>query len=104
MQLDIRETLEHGDWGDTRILGGGVAEEIERLKQEPGRDLLVHGGATLVQSLAHDGLIDEYRLITHPVAIGGGLPMSKDLRTPLRMELVDIKTFTSATFRVHRRC
>jgi len=95
-------TLDRADWGDTQIVRGDLGEQIARLKREPGNVLLVHGGATFVQSLARHNLIDEYRLITHPVAVGSGLPMFKDLPTPLRMELVDARTFASANLRVYR--
>jgi dihydrofolate reductase len=103
-KIVFSNTLQRGDWGDTQIIRGNLAEEIATLKREPGKHLLVHGGAMFVQSLARDGLIDEYRLVTHPLAVGGGLPMFKDMQTPLRMELVDARTFNSATFRVYRPC
>lgn len=96
-------TLGRADWGETRIVRGDFAEQIARLKREPGKDLMAHGGAAFVQSLSRDGLVDEYRLITHPIAVGSGLPMFKDLATPLRLELVDARTFDSATLRVYRR-
>jgi dihydrofolate reductase len=76
-KIVFSNTLERADWGDTRIVPGDLAGQIARLKREPGKDLLAHGGATFVQSLARDDLIDEYRLITHPVAVGVGLPMFK---------------------------
>lgn len=96
-------TLDRADWGETHIVRGDLAEQISRLKREPGKDLLAHGGATFVQSLARNDLIDEYRLITHPVAVGSGSPLFKDLQTPLRMELVDTRAFGSANVRVYRR-
>lgn len=97
-------TLDRADWGDTRIVrGGDFAGQIARLKREPGKDLMAHGGAAFVQSLSRHGLVDEYRLITHPIAVGSGLPMFKDLATPLRLELVDARTFGSANLRVYRR-
>jgi dihydrofolate reductase len=103
-KIVFSNTLERADWGDTQIARGNLADEIVVLKREPGKDLLVHGGATFVQSLAGDDLIDEYRLITHPIAVGGGLPMFKDMQPPLRMELVEARTFKSATLRVYRPC
>jgi dihydrofolate reductase len=101
-KIVFSNTLERADWGDAQIVRGDLAEQIARLKHEPGKHLLAHGGAAFVQSLAREDLIDEYRLITHPIAVGGGLPMFRDLRTPLRLELVDARTFSSATLRVYR--
>ncbi len=101
-KIVFSNTLDRAGWGDTQIVRGDLAVEIAKLKREPGKDLLAHGGATFVQSLARDDLIDEYRLITHPVAVGGGFPLFKDLAAPLRLELVDTTAFKSASVRVYR--
>jgi dihydrofolate reductase len=101
-KIVFSSTLTRGDWGETKIVRGDLAEEIGRLKREPGKDLLAHGGARFAQSLARHDLIDEYRLITHPVAVGGGLPMFKDLQRPLRLELVDVRRFDGASLEVYR--
>ena len=101
-KIVFSSSLDRGDWADTQIVRGDLAEEIARLKRERGKDLLAHGGAAFVQSLARHNLIDEYRLITHPVAVGSGLPMFSDLPTPLRLNLVDAKTFGSAMLRVYQ--
>ena len=68
-------TLREATWGESRIASGDLATEIARLKAEPGKDLLAHGGAAFVQSLARADLVDEYRLMVHPVALGAGLPL-----------------------------
>jgi dihydrofolate reductase len=75
-------TLERADWADSQIARGDLAEEIAELKREPGKDMLAWGGATFAQSLSRLGLVDEYRLILQPVALGHGLPLFKDLTAP----------------------
>lgn len=95
--------LERADWPESRIARGDLAEEIASLKAEPGKDLLAHGGAAFVQSLARLNLIDEYRLITHPVAIGSGLALFSDLPAPLRFELVEATSYGDTVARVYRR-
>jgi dihydrofolate reductase len=97
------KTLDRADWPDSQIARGDLADEIAKLKQEPGNDLMAHGGASFAQELARHDLIDEYRLITHPVAVGSGLPLFKDLKTPLTMEVIDTKTFGGTLLRVYRR-
>jgi dihydrofolate reductase len=67
-------TLERAEWADSRIARGDLAEEIAELKREPGKDVIAWGGAAFAQSLTRLGLIDEYRLVLHPVALGDGLP------------------------------
>jgi dihydrofolate reductase len=96
-------TLDRADWPDSQIARGDIADEVARLKREPGKDLIAHGGASFAQSLARHNLIDEYRLMIHPVAIGSGLPVFKDLTTPLRLELIDARTFGGTSVRVYAR-
>jgi len=66
----ISKTLDKVAWKMTRIVRD--VEEIRRMKQQPGRDMVVLGGATLVSSLVNLGLIDELRLMINPLILGGG--------------------------------
>jgi dihydrofolate reductase len=96
-------TLTRAEWADSRIARGDLAEEIATLKRQSGKDMLAWGGAAFAQSLSRLGLVDEYRLILQPVALGEGLPLFKDLPGPLRLELVDAQTYrTGATLHVYR--
>lgn len=61
------KTMRRADWTHSRIASGDVEEEVARLKQESGKAILVHGGAEFAQSLSRRGLVDEFRLIVHPV-------------------------------------
>ncbi len=79
-------------WKNSRLATGTPAEEIARLKQQPGKDIGVPGGASFAQSLSRDCLIDEYRLTMHPVVLGKGLPL---FATPLKLKLVSSKAFAS---------
>lgn len=65
-KIVFSKSLKKAHWGETRIVAGGLSTEIKRLKQEPGRGLLAHGGVRFAQSLIRTGLIDVYRLIVHP--------------------------------------
>lgn len=80
-------------WAGARVLDGEIAEEIRELKAEPGKPIVAIGGAGFMQSLIATGLIDEYALAIHPVALGSGLPIFTDLAIPLYLKLVDSKTF-----------
>jgi dihydrofolate reductase len=96
-------TLERAEWADSRIARGDLAEEIAELKREPGKDMFAWGGAAFAQSLSRLRLVDEYRLILQPVALGQGLPLFRDLTEPLRLELVDAQTYsTGASLHVYR--
>ncbi len=67
------KSLGKADWEESQITSGDLVEEIARLRQQAGSDILAHGGASFVQSLSSLGLVDEYRLIVHPVVLGSGL-------------------------------
>jgi dihydrofolate reductase len=96
-------TLQHADWPETRIARGDLAEEIGRLKREPGNDLIAYGGATLDQALSRLGLVDEYRLMIQPAALGAGLPLFKDLPAPLQLKLVEATTYpTGVAIHIYR--
>jgi len=87
------KSLEHADWPETRIANGELSDEIARLKGEPGKDLIAYGGARLDQALTRLGLVDEYRLMIQPAALGAGLQLFKDLPAPLHLELVEATTY-----------
>lgn len=82
-------------WIDPPVAGGDLGGETARLKREPGKDILAHGGAGFAQSLVKNGLIDEYKLLIHPVALGSGLPLSSTLPKPLDLRLVNATAFPS---------
>jgi dihydrofolate reductase len=94
-KIVFSRSLEHADWKETRIVSGDLAQEIARLKQEPGGDLLAHGGVRFARSLIGSGLIDEYRLVVHRVVLGKGLPIFSDLSAPLRFKVVNEITLNS---------
>jgi dihydrofolate reductase len=85
-KIVFSKTLQRADWPETRIAGGELGEEIGRLKSEPGNDLIAYGGATFDQALSRLGLVDEYRLMIQPAALGAGLALFKDLPAPLHLE------------------
>jgi dihydrofolate reductase len=91
------KTLTHADWPESRIASGELADDIDELKSEPGGVIVAHGGATFVGSLIRENLIDEYRLVIHPVVIGNGTSLFGPLGEPRRLDLVEARTFPSGT-------
>jgi dihydrofolate reductase len=82
-------------WSHPTVLSGDLSSEIIRLKEEPGKEIVAHGGARFARSLVRLGLVDEFRLLIHPVALGTGLPLFSELQNPLRLKLVSATTFPS---------
>jgi len=84
-------TLEKVEWKNSRLATASLADEVAQLRQQPGSaDIFVPGGARIAQSLSTLGLIDEYRLLVHPVALGAGMPLFADT--------VELKLLSSTTF------
>jgi len=84
-------------WTNPTVASGDLSDEIARLKQQDGKPLLAHGGARFAQSLVRLGLVDEYHLAVHPVALGRGLALFSALERPLALEMISTKTFKSGT-------
>ncbi|MFD7814005.1 dihydrofolate reductase family protein [Streptomyces sp. NPDC059785] len=81
--------------GNARLASGGLAEEIERLRAEPGEGDIAIGGATLAAEAATLDLIDEYRVRVYPVLVGGGIPFFPRHERRVDLELVETRTFSS---------
>ena len=81
--------------GNARLASGGLAQEIERLRAEPGEGDVAIGGATLAAAAAALGLIDEYRVMVYPVLVGGGISYFPQRERRVDLELVETRTFSS---------
>jgi len=93
----VAVTKNFSTWTNAVVANGNIAEEINRLKQQQGKSILAHGGASFAQSLVKHNLIDEYKLVIHPVALGNGLPLFSALPEPLNLKLADSISFSSGT-------
>jgi dihydrofolate reductase len=89
--------------GNTRLLTGGLAEEIERLRAEPGDGDIAVGGAFLAAEVAAAGQIDEYRARVYPVLVGGGTPFFAHRQQRTDLELVESRTFSSGVVYLRHR-
>ena len=87
------KTLSKADWAQSTIASGDLADEITALKREPGKDMIAWGGATFAQSLSRLRLVDEYRLVLQPVALGDGLPLFAGLTAPFVLDLVEARAY-----------
>jgi dihydrofolate reductase len=94
------KTLNEVEWNNSTLIKGDVAEEVAKLKREPGKELQVHGSGDLAQTLMRHDLVDEYRLWLYPVVLGNGRRLFKNGSAPAALKLVDTKT-TSTGVVVH---
>jgi dihydrofolate reductase len=82
-------------WAEPTVARGDLAEEVLRLKEQPGNFILAHGGALFAQSLVGSGLIDEYRLVIYPVVLGQGRSLFSGLRSPVDLRLMSATPFST---------
>lgn len=77
------------------LINDNISEEVNNLKNEPGKDIWLYGGASLITTFIKQGLIDEYRLSVHPVILGAGKPLFIDIKERIGLKLVNARTFSS---------
>ena len=91
----VSKTLTSAEWKNSTLIDGArIGEELTRLKQQPGKNLSITGSGTLVRSLLRDGLLDELRLLIHPIVVGHGKHLF-DEGDQVPLTLVDSKTFST---------
>lgn len=81
-------------WAEAQVMRGDLTAGMRELKEQSGKELIAHGGAAFAQSLVQTGLIDEFWLLTHPVAIGKGLGLFVELKKPIQLKHVETKSFS----------
>ena len=92
----VSRTLEEPlEWQNSTLIKENVAEEVAKLKQQPGKDISITGSGTLVRSLLQDDLIDELRLMVHPIVVGSGKHLFEEGGDQKALKLVDSKTFST---------
>ncbi|GHO64052.1 hypothetical protein KSC_029440 [Ktedonobacter sp. SOSP1-52] len=100
-KLVFSRTLETTEWNNSRLVRDNIVEEIQALKQQPGKDMIIDGSARLIHSFTHLGLIDEYRLRVHPVVLGSGIPLFQGLKAQMTLKLVASHSFQSGVVILH---
>src|SRR6266566_2618557 len=94
-KIVFSKTLKRADWQNTEVVQELTKDEILKLKQLPGENMMIFGSGTLVEQLTKLGLIDEYQLLLNPIVLGKGKPLFKDTTDRMNLTLVRAKTFKS---------
>jgi dihydrofolate reductase len=100
-KIVFSKTLERAEWKNTRLVKENIAEEIARMKQQPGKNMVVAGGAGIAQTFMRLDLIDEYYVTVHPVVLGMGKPLFGNLGDRIKLKLVGTKTFNTGAVELH---
>jgi dihydrofolate reductase len=90
----VSNSLKTADWNNTTVVSGDVAQRLREIKDGADGDLVISGSATLVRSLLADGLVDELRVLVHPIVVGHGARLFEDT-SPHALELVSNEVFST---------
>jgi dihydrofolate reductase len=88
-------TMRSAEWRNTRAISSNVSEEVQALKELPGRDIAIFGSNDLTASLTEMGLVDEFRIMVNPILLGQGTPLMKGIRGKKDMALTGTRAFDS---------
>ena len=88
-------TMQSAAWNNTRLVRGNLAEEVGRMKQEPGEGMVILGSGSIVAQLAEAGLIDEFQLVIVPVILGGGRTLFEGATKKLNLKLKQSRAFAN---------
>ena len=94
-KIVFSRTLDKAEWNNSRLVKENAAEEVFKLKQQPGKDIAIFGSSDLAVTLAENDLIDEYRVIVNPVFLGHGTPLLKGIKDKLNLKLLKARPFKS---------
>ena len=89
------EKVEWGEWKNVRLVKGDLREEVAKLKQEPGKDMVLFGSGKIVSALAQSGLIDDYLLFVAPVVLGNGISLFEGINATIKIKLVGTQRLSS---------
>ncbi len=94
-KIVFSKTMQKAEWNNTRLVRENIAEEIQKLKQQPGKDIATFGSSDLTMALIEHRLIDEYQIMVNPIVLGGGKTLFKGIKDKLHLKLVKTRIFNS---------
>jgi dihydrofolate reductase len=100
-KIVFSKTLEKAEWNNTRLIKNNITEEISNLKQLPGKNISLAGGAGIAQTFMNLDLIDEYVFTVHPVILGKGKFLFKNIMDRKRLKLIGTKSYKSKAIELH---
>jgi dihydrofolate reductase len=92
-KIVFSKTLKTANWENTKVINEISKEEVRKMKQSEGYDMMIFGSGTIVGELTNLGLVDEYQLMVNPVILGKGIPLFKDVKKKINLKLVKTKIF-----------
>ena len=103
LKVVLSKTIQETGLHNTKVIGDHLSDNINKLKQQDGKNILIFGSPGASQSLLNQGLIDEFWLFVNPIILGKGMPLFKDLTGTTKLDLIESKTFARGVIALHYR-
>jgi dihydrofolate reductase len=100
-KIVLSKTLDETGLHNTKVIGDALSENINKLKNQEGKNILIFGSPSASQSLLNEGLIDEFWLFVNPIILGKGMPLFKDITGTTKLNLIESKTFPGGVIALH---
>ena len=99
----LSKTMNETGLHNTKVIGDQLSDNINKLKQQEGKNILIFGSPRASQSLLNEGLIDEFWLFVNPIILGKGMPLFKDITGTTKLNFIESKTFACGVIALHYR-
>lgn len=100
-KIVFSKTLKKVEWNNPRLIKDNIADEVSKIKQQTGKDLVLFAGADIASTITQLDLIDEYQIIANPVILGGDKLLFKDVKVRLKPKLLETRTFNCGNIILH---
>jgi len=91
----VSTTLKNPEWNNSHVISGNIVDEIKKLKQQDGKNLLLYGSGKLAQTLMQNDLVDQYSLLVYPIVLGTGQRLFQDGSPNMPLKLINSQTFSN---------
>jgi len=94
-KIVFSRTLQNVSWKNSRLLKEVIPGEIQKMKRQPGKDMVIYGSGSIVSAFMQSGLIDDYRIFVNPVVLGSGKPLFKNIKNRINLRLSNTRIFNN---------
>ncbi len=100
-KIVLSKTISEGGLENTTVISNQLADQINKIKSQEGKNIIIFGSPRASQSLLNEGLVDEFWLFINPIILGQGMPMFKNVTGTTKLKLIESKTFASGVIALH---
>lgn len=100
-KIVLSKTIKNNEQNNTKVISENISENINKLKQQDGRNILIFGSPSASNAILNKGLVDEFWIFVNPVLLGQGIPLFKDIAASVKLSLIETKTFDIGVIALH---